>query len=77
MNYEFYCDPGNSCDSDVQFWYRLLPSEGGRVTAAIMSKNKVLCHLNVIDVYTIVNIPHILYGDKVQAGRGRILLLLS
>ncbi|KXJ19088.1 uncharacterized protein LOC110231353 [Exaiptasia diaphana] len=28
--YEFYCDPGKGCDTDVQFWYRLRPSEGDK-----------------------------------------------
>ena len=29
MIYEFYCDPGKGCDTDVQFWYRLTPSPVG------------------------------------------------
>ncbi|KAK2547974.1 hypothetical protein P5673_031917, partial [Acropora cervicornis] len=28
--YEFYCDPGEGCDGDVQFWYRLTPSPVGK-----------------------------------------------
>ncbi|KAM7439396.1 hypothetical protein ABFA07_011217 [Porites harrisoni] len=27
--YEFYCDTGKGCDTDVQFWYRLTPSPVG------------------------------------------------
>ena len=30
MIYEFYCDPGEGCDTDVQFWYRLTPSPVGK-----------------------------------------------
>ena len=29
MIFEFYCDPGAGCDTDVQFWYRLTPSPVG------------------------------------------------
>lgn len=27
--FEFYCDPGAGCDTDVQFWFRLTPSPPG------------------------------------------------
>ena len=27
--FEFYCDPGEGCDTVVQFWYRLTPSPVG------------------------------------------------
>lgn len=27
--FEFYCDSGAGCDTDVQFWYRLTPSPIG------------------------------------------------
>lgn len=27
--FEFYCDTGAGCDTDVQFWYRLTPSPVG------------------------------------------------
>ena len=27
--FEFYCDPGAGCDTEVQFWYRLTPSPVG------------------------------------------------
>ena len=27
--FEFFCDSGAGCDTDVQFWYRLTPSPVG------------------------------------------------
>ena len=35
--FEFYCDTGAGCDTDVQFWYRLWPSPVGVGEESLMS----------------------------------------
>ena len=39
MIYEFYCDPGRGCDTDVQFWYRLTPSPVGTGQHTVLLPN--------------------------------------
>lgn len=43
--FEFYCDPGKGCDTDVQFWFRLTPSPpGADVDDWCLARNSLFPH---------------------------------